>query len=147
MSGTTWSVVLAKRAILDLLGAADWPGAMPQLSWGTPKVLEREHIVLGDVNNSDQEWAGIGDRRRNEDYRIEIWVGVSKAGDSQEEATTRAVELFGVVETVLRANSNLSAAIPAGQWAEIRSPSLTEYPTDGGFAAFVGSEIRVKARI
>lgn len=147
MSGTTWSVALAKRAILDLLNAASWPGAIPQLSWGAPRSLERECVILGGVDNSDQEWAGIGDRRRNEDYRIWLWVGVDKAGDSQEDATVRAVELFAVVETVLRANSNLGGSLPAGQWAEMKSPSLVEFPTDGGYAAIVQSEIRVKARI
>lgn len=147
MSGTTWSVVLAKRAILDLLGAADWPGAIPQLSWGTPRTLERECLIVGDVNNADQEWSGIGDRRRQEDYRIELWVGVNAPGDSQEQATVRAVELFAVVEAVLRANSNLSGALPAGQWSEIKAPTLEEFPTDGGFAAVVQSEIRVRARI
>ena len=147
MSGTTWSVALAKRAILDLLTAASWPGPLPQLSWGTPRSLERECVIVGDVNNSEQEWAGIGDRRRNEDYRIELWVGVNKAGDSQEDATVRAVELFAVIESVLRANSNLGGTLPAGQWSEIRVPTLEEFPTDGGFAAVIQSEIRVKARL
>jgi len=147
VSGTTWSVALAKTAVLDLLGAADWPGSIPQLSWGTPRTLERECVIIGDVSNSDQEWAGIGDRRRQEDYRIELWVGVNKAGDSQREATVRAVELFAVIEAVLRANSNLGGALPAGQWSEIKNPSLEEFPTDGGYAAVVQSEIRVRARI
>lgn len=147
MSGTTWSVVLAKRAILDLLSAASWPGAIPQLSWGTPRNFERECIIVGNVTNSEQQWAGIGNRRRDEDYRLDLVVWVNKAGDSQEDATVRAVELLAVVEAVVRANSNLSAALPAGQWAEMRSPSLEEFPTEGGYGALVQSEIRVRARI
>ena len=146
MSSTTWSVVAVKTTLLELLEAAAWPGARPQLSWGTPRTLERETVIVGGTTNGDEEWSALGNSRRTEDYRLQLWVTVQHP-DSQRAATVRAVELFAVVETVARENPNMQGALPAGQWCEIRSPQLLEFPAEGGgWAAEVEAEIRVRAR-
>lgn len=145
MSGTTWSVVLVKQALIDLLEAADWPGSRPQISWGVPRTVDREAIVIGGTQNGDQEWSLLGGRRRQEDYYLQVWVNVEHT--TQKDATIRAVELLGVVETELRANPHLNGAVPAGQWAEIRSPRLVEAPGTDSYEAEISFDIRVKARI
>ena len=102
-------------------------------------------IVIGGTQNGDQEWSLLGGRRRQEDYYLQVWVNVEHT--TQKDATIRAVELLGVVETELRANPHLNGAVPAGQWAEIRSPRLVEAPGTDSYEAEISFDIRVKARI
>lgn len=145
MSGTTWSVLLVKQAFLDLLNAATWPGSTPQISWGVPRTIEREAIVVGGTQNGDQDWSLLGGRRRQEDYYLQVWINVEHT--TQQAATTRAVELLGVIETELRATPHLNGAVPAGQWAEIRNPRLDEAPGTESYEAEISFDIHVKARI
>lgn len=145
MSGTTWSVLLVKDAIIALLDAATWPGSKPQISFGIPRTIEREVIVVGGTTNSDQDWSLLGGRRRQEDYYLQLWINVE--APTQREATVRAVEILGVVETAVRATPNLGGAVPVGQWVEIRNPILTEGPGTESYEAEISFDIRVKARI
>ncbi len=145
MSGTTWSVLLVKDALIALFEAATWPGSKPQISFGIPRTIEREVIVLGGTTNSDQGWSLLGGRRRDEDYYLQLWINVEHT--TQREATARAVEILGVIETVVRATPNLGGAVPSGQWVEIRNPILTEGPGSESYEAEISFEIRVKARI
>ena len=146
MSSSTWSVAAVKATLLELLDATGWPGAKPQLSWGVPRTLERETVIVGGTTNGDEEWSALGNLRRTEDYRLQLWVTVQHPA-SQQAATERAVELYGVVETVARANPNMQGALPAGQWCEIRSPQLLEGPApEAGWVAEIEFEIRVRAR-
>ncbi len=145
MSGTTWSVLLVKDALIALLDAATWPGSKPQISFGIPRTIEREVIVVGGTTNSDQDWSLLGGRRRQEDYYLQLWINVE--APTQREATVRAVELLGVVETAVRATPNLGGAVPPGQWVEIRNPLLTEGPGTESYEAEISFDIRVKARI
>ncbi|MEZ5236812.1 MAG: hypothetical protein R2749_29585 [Acidimicrobiales bacterium] len=145
MSGTTWSVLLVKDAVIALLDAATWPGSKPQISFGIPRTIEREAIVVGGTTNSDQDWSLLGGRRRQEDYYLQLWINVEHT--TQREATERAVEILGVVETALRATPNLGGVLPVGQWAEIRNPLLTEGPGTESYEAEISFDIHVKARI
>lgn len=145
MSGTTWSVLLVKDAIIALLDAATWPGSKPQISFGIPRTIEREVIVVGGTTNSDQDWSLLGGRRRQEDYYLQLWINVE--APTQREATVRAVEILGVVETAVRATPNLGGAVPVGQWVEIRNPILTEGPGTESYEAEISFDIHVKARI
>lgn len=145
MSGTTWSVLLVKDAVIALLDAATWPGSKPQISFGIPRTIEREAIVVGGTTNSDQDWSLLGGRRRQEDYYLQLWINVEHT--TQREATERAVEILGVVETALRATPNLGGVLPVGQWAEIRNPLLTEGPGSESYEAEISFDIHVKARI
>ncbi len=145
MSGTTWSVLLVKEAVIDLLEAATWPGSKPQISFGIPRTIEREVIVVGGTTNSDQDWSLLGGRRRQEDYYLQLWINVE--APTQREATVRAVEILGVVETAVRSTPNLGGAVPAGQWVEIRNPLLTEGPGTESYEAEISFDIHVKARI
>jgi hypothetical protein len=145
MSGSTWSVLLVKQALIDLLNAATWPTARPQISWGVPRTIERETIVVGGTQNGDQDWSLLGGRRRQEDYYLQVWINVEHT--TQQAATTRAVELLGVVETELRATPHLNGAVPAGQWVEIRNPRLDEAPGPESYEAEISFDVHVKARI
>ena len=101
------------------------PGRNRRSASGSP-----HHRTQGDrrrgTTNSDQDWSLLGGRRRQEDYYLQLWINVEHT--TQREATERAVEILGVVETTLRATPNLGGVLPVGQWAEIRNRSSPRAP-------------------
>lgn len=137
----------AKAALVALftpLFAAD--GAA--FSYGHPGGgLQERHGWVGDTDDeSDQEWAALGARARDETYALRLVVVSAVPGSSQQQATEDAFEMFGLMEAGLRANVTLG--ITGVLVAEIKGPRLDEYVNgDEGFAASVASAARVRARI
>lgn len=101
-------------------------------------------VIVGDVVG-DQEWASIGAARRDEDYTVDLYVVVLWPGYDATEAMTRAWELWGVVEDVVRANPG--AGGPGVMWSEMKRPAGTSSVDDEGYAYQITSGVRTRARI
>lgn len=43
--------------------------------------LENERAVVGEITNLEQEWAGLGNSRRDESYEIQILISVTSGND------------------------------------------------------------------
>lgn len=140
----TSTVPATISALHQLLVAADWPLRIPSVSLGVPRSVEREMVLIGDVQGS-QEWAAIGTQRRDEDYTVDLFVVVLWPGYDALEAMTRAWELYGVVEDVVR--DNIGAGGTGVLWNEIARPNGTIAAEDEGYAYQVSSGVRVRARI
>jgi hypothetical protein len=140
----TSTVPATITALLDLLNAADWPTRTPSVSLGLPRQVERELVMLGGVNGS-QEWAGIGSHRRDEDYTIDLYVSIVWPGYTAVEAMARAWELWAVVEDVVR--DNYAAGGTGVLWNEIQRPSGDPTGEDEGYGYVISSGIRCRARI
>jgi hypothetical protein len=140
------SIPRAKAALLDLLTSATWPGPAPTVSYGWPREIDREVVMVGGTTDGEQEWVSFGPRRRDESYRIELVVQVLRPGFSQQQATERAFALLAVVEDVLRTTPDLGLGIELTV-AELAAPRLREGPDSEGYAAVVTAGVGVRARI
>lgn len=144
------STSVAPEAIAQLhalLEGADWPERKPQVTLGVTKDLAREVVLLGDWE-SEQEWAPFGQRRRDEDATLEIFVLVAWPGYSALEAMRRAFALFAVIESLLRDPDHIATGREAGVlWNEIRNPRGRATVEDDGYGYVVQSGVRFRARI
>ncbi len=140
----TSTVPAVITALHRLLVDADWPLRIPSVTIGLPRQAEREMVIIGDVNG-DQEWASIGTSRRDEDYTVDLFVVVLWPGYDQLEALSRAWELFGVVEDVIRANPGAGGT--GVMWSEVKRPSGASSVDDEGYAYQITSGVRTRARV
>lgn len=134
-----------KAALVEKLNDADWPARKPTVSYGWPRTDTREIVAIGGTTSSEQTWAQLGARRRDEDYRIEVAIMVTTPGQSQQKATERAFELLGVIENALRTDPGLG--LEGVICAEVADPQVDEAPDTEGYIALVITGIRVTARI
>lgn len=142
----TSSIPRTKLAIVNLLSGLDWPGGSDvPVYYGAPRDFSREDVIIGDTSSSTQDWASLGDLQRQEEYELGMYVRVIRPGDSQQEATERAFELFGVIEMALRATPTLG--VPGVLYVHIATPSLSEGVLEEGYGAVIESAVAVKARI
>lgn len=143
---TSSSIPRAKAALLELLEAAAWPAPRPTVSYGWPREIDREVVMVGGTTEGEQSWVAFGPRRRDESYRLQVAVQVLRPGLTQREATERAFELLAVVEAELRAHPDLGLG-PELIVAELAVPRLREGPDPEGYAAVVTAGVGVRARI
>lgn len=119
----------AKDTLVAMFAAA--PGlAGIQVSYGVPRDLEQERLVVGGAD-IDQEWEAFA-RTREERFSIEFWLTIIQPGDSQREATQRARDLLRVVGQVVRDDHTLGGLVLV---AELKPRRLNETPTDEGYAS------------
>lgn len=142
----TSTIPLVKAALVTMLTTGEHVERQIDVHYGRPRDPSREQIIIGDTASSSQEWALLGNRQRQEDYEIELQVRVMRPGDSQQEATERAFEIFAGVELELRTYPTLN--VPGVISVQIATPSLIEGVWDDqGFAALVDCALRISARI
>jgi len=136
----------AKNKLKELLELAEDLSGI-QISFGHPgKNIEDECIVLGGIYGNS-EVAAMGTRKRDEDYTINCAVSIVDQGDDQEWTTTRAYELYAVVEAVLQAFPTLDG-LSGLIWALVTAPTnLREGLADGGRVSDLSFGIQCKARI
>ena len=99
-------------------------------------------MVLASPGEADEIWATIGNQARDEEFDIVVLCEVVRPGDSQQEATERAFELLGRIETVLRSNPRLNGS----HWCELVPQRLAEQPGDDGYQAAAEARVAVFAR-
>jgi hypothetical protein len=140
------SIPRVKAALLELLEGASWPSPAPTVSYGWPRDIDRELVMVGGTVDGEQTWTSFGPRRREETYRLELAVQVLRPGLTQQQATERAFELLAVIEDVLRTTPDLGLGLELTV-AELAVPRLREGPDTEGYAAVVTAGVGIRARI
>lgn len=144
------TIPAVKAALLTQLEHASWPRQKPDISYGVPRDNNwpRELIMLTSTRDTAQSWGPSSTtvKRRDETYTLIVLVYASTPGSSQQEATERAYELAGVIESLLRP-TNQTLGVLGVLWAEFAAGDLTEAPGTDGYEAVVEIEIRVRARL
>lgn len=142
----------------ETITVADWPaadgqGIRPAVSYGPPRHLEREHVIVGDSGDEEasQEWAGIGGGRREERFVIPITVYVLRPGDNARQALERAMALTDTIAALLLADPYVGLAPAVGQTiagvqAESSQPLPSLDPEPEGYGCTVTFGVRVAAR-
>jgi hypothetical protein len=87
----------------------------------------RDSLQIGDIIEGEQEWGVIGNRRRDEKFRVNsiIWVNRPGKGDAViRAARTRAFEILAEVEDELRLRATVTATVKVA--------ALTRYTVEQG---------------
>ncbi len=157
-SSSTVPVVMA--TLLTALSTA--PGLVDvQVLYGDTARADRENLILtGNVHFSDEKWAALGGRSREEEYTIDGYCQVRSPGQTQQEALERCFVLVSTVESVLRelvqpgmgfsAALNLAFGTAKAQVVnvEFRPAKGLGFPVDAeGKAYQLDFETRITARI
>jgi len=118
-----------------------------EVEYGRGRDIPRESLLIGGtVQPEEQRWAVICNRGREERYSLELFVRITNPGDTQQESTERAFDVFGLIELALRENPTLE--VPGVIQASIAQPELLEgVYDDEGFAAVIESGVAIQARI
>lgn len=145
MDRTTSSIPRVKAALVAMFEQLEVEGDQPDVSYGRPRDMTREMLIVGDTSSSEQEWATLGDRQRQEDYDLEILCLVMTPGLTQQEATERCFEIFGAAELALRTTPTLN--VLGVSFVHIATPRLAEGVLEQGYGAVIESAVRVSARI
>lgn len=114
-----------------------------QVSYGfLNRGVKTETIAVGQVQWQDETWPVMGNRTKEENYTLALYVWVAKPGMSQRQATERVFALLAEVELLLREQPFLSGAA----LIEFQPVSVTEAPSREGYQAFGEAQVQVKAR-
>lgn len=137
-----------KEALVALLQDANTLGSAEppvQVSYGfLGRDVERETIAVGGISWDTDEWFPIGANKRSEVYGVNLTVWVNYPGGTQQEATERAMELMGEVETLLQVNANI--VMGGISWLSLELNQLSESPYDEGHQAMAEATVLVRAR-
>lgn len=144
------SSISAARQNLHALLAGEPELADPvQVAYGAPSGHEAAEVVamLGVQTPSAEEARGLGQRRVEESYVLEVAVKVHDPGAETAEAVDlRGFALADVVRQVVRANITLDAAVRTAlvvsQGSEGAQPAQ-----GGGWVIFVTLGVECKARV
>ena len=115
-----------------------------QISWSWPTKPQAEMIVLGNIDDSDQEPGSLGNRTRDESYSIAVIVNVLKKASAQVVAT-RAVVLAGEVKRYLDANPSMG--VTRIKWAGVTAQPIREAISGDGRMAEIPLRVSVEARL
>ena len=90
----------------------------------------RDAIVVGDFIQGEQEWSMLGNRRRDERFRVSgaIWVTRAGKGDTViRAARERAIAILAEIEDELRVSPTVTATVKVA--------ALTRYEVDQGVSS------------
>lgn len=142
---TTSRFFHAKRALVALLEASPALQGV-HVSYGDPgSAVQHECVVVGGVDAGNQEWGPYGNRARDEEFDVSLFVVVARPGDDQSAADTRAEEILGACEDAVREDPGLGVD---GVWdAQLRPLRAREGFLDEGRVCQVDCAVHVMARI
>lgn len=136
--------------LVALRGAAGLSGV--DVFDGQPMTGENpDHVCVGhdpldplNAVEASQTPASLGNRAREESFDILCSLGSWSGDDKMSDRRTRALALFAVVETVVRANVTLNGAV---RTAQIGTYTLVQEQTDQGSSAGLRFRIACSARL
>ncbi|WP_084963753.1 hypothetical protein [Thermoactinospora rubra] len=99
----------------------------------------------GQAAESTQEWAGIGQRKRDETVQITCAVVVWRGSTKVQPVRQRVYELLGEVGEVLRADPSLG--LPPPTLAEMASGQLFQSQRQSGIECRIPFVVAVKTRV
>ena len=118
------------------------PGTTLMVGWDDP---DNERATSA---TSNQEWAGIGAKARNEDGEITCLVVALDGNSVMATARATAKAVTDAVENALRADPNLGGAVPGLMWVSYGTRTeVRQWLSDQGAVCSITFEIAFKARI
>jgi hypothetical protein len=133
MSAT--SAPRVKKAILEKLEAESSLSGV-QIAYSDPGATTQQEVIYFDKTTSKELAAALGRKRRDEDYDLELVVGVAQDGDFAQVCEERCWEIVAIVENMVRLNPEMpSTAEPTGTvsgWVVFAGAVLTPYITTSG---------------
>lgn len=105
--------------------------------------LRTESVALGRIDWESELWAATGNKRKEENYWIELWVWVQRKGFTQKQSTERAFAILADIEVFLREDPLLGGLV---NLVSIEPVSVAEAPANEGYQTMAEARIHVKAR-
>jgi hypothetical protein len=137
------SAPAVKAILVDQIAAA-LPSV--QVTYNFPSTApEREWVMVGDITWTKDDWGPFGQRARDEEYHIVLFVNVLRPGDSAQESAERAFELLATVEELLRARPFPISARSIN--VAVEKQSIDGFVVDEGFESQIKAVVAVTARI
>jgi len=140
-----------KAALVDLMKSE---AALSDVTvgYGDPGVnrMQREHIFLGDAIQNEDSWAPFGRLLRDEKYSLQLYIHAARPAGTQQEATERVYELFGVIALMVRPLARTATQVEPHLLQggiSVRSTGHREIVLEQGFAAFLPALFDIHARI
>lgn len=147
----TSTIPAAIDALLAALRAADGLSGVDVFD-GEPMTGEnKDFICIGhdptdplNAVEADQVPASLGNRAREESYEILCSLAAWSGGTTMSARRVRALALFAVIESTVRANITLNGVVRS---AQIGTYSLIQQQTDQGASAGLRFRIACSARL
>lgn len=119
-----WTTTLAAfRKLYELLDASTRPGLNGDdvaVVWGNPGDNQPDRLVsVGRVETADQDAAALGQRRREERYRLEVVVDVAFRADSHDDVNEAFEAVVQAIEAEVHDHPTLDGALHADGIAEV----------------------------
>jgi hypothetical protein len=140
------TIPAAKAALLTALQArAGLTGV--DVRWGLPAqtLSANERVYVGDAEEIDRAWVGLGAQRLEENYILQVIVETFQAGDDQRATEERFWVLVNEVEQAVRGDLTLAQTVRLASPDGIAEARVG--PTDEGWAATGIVRVRCEARI
>lgn len=83
------------------------------VEWGRPAKppTTKERIYIVGVDQVSREWAGLGQQRLREEYRVELLVENVEAGQDKKACEQRWWAIVNAIEIAIRADIDLGGAV------------------------------------
>lgn len=150
------------RQLRTTLAAATWP-AHPT-DGGTPSVMvgdiatrlpdgAREVVAVVGLADLNQEWAAIGQRKRDESFAVTVLVITDVPGVTDDGVLDRLEELVAVIEHAIRPTTTSTEAQITLAVTNVWQSSLASYDAEvfandqGGHTGRATAIVAVRARI
>ena len=101
----------------------------------------------GQTTTGQQEWAGLGNKARNEQIDVPCYCDSYSGSTTVSARRNAAFALMTAAENALRSDATLGGAIPNPGWAQIGAYSEYQEQTDAGLAVGVVFHVLVTTRI
>lgn len=145
MPATPTTAPATKRALITILNARAGLSGV-QVAYGylnDSAQLQDENINVGKVR-FNQEWGALGNRRREESYRVELIIVVKREGDDQQGTEERMWAVLAEVEQALRADPTLGGAVRV---SELTEGDQDNWPDSEGWFSQVTAQITCQASL
>lgn len=115
-----------------------------QIVYGMPPgALQREHILLGPVDGT-QEYRALGTARKFDDYTVTLYITAMREGTNQQAADERALAIMAEVEDEVRTDPTVGGTVLT---AEVSRYRLEPLAGEGAREARITLDIQTRARI
>ena len=101
----------------------------------------------GETTSGQQDWAGLGNRARNEQIDVPCYCDSFSGSTAVSARRTAAFTLMAAAENAVRNDPTLGGAIPNPGWAQIGAYTERQEQTDAGLAVGVVFHVLVTTRI
>lgn len=141
-------VPLAKAKVIELLEEADSIADVTEIQYGRQPENPLEFICVADGRWDESTWVNLGpDPKLTERFRITVYIGAQNQGQSQQEATERAFEIYNAVLEITRANISLGDDLSDIYTMQMEPVDWTEIKLKEGFACAIEAELVFHTRI